>query len=179
MQFTRRHRCQTGFSAILGTGFSKQTDCGNCEASPTDSLLVVARPRPLDYGWQKAWAEQCGECILLIRAVARATRHSSPRADNRVPCPAFRWFSGRGEENSLADPVSFYGRNFISNMEFRFLPKLIEFSKVFPPIALREIYAKTRTNHRMVVYTVCRGNSWFVDLKRECCFDERKKGEYL
>ena len=87
--------------------FSKQTDCGNCEASPTDSLLVVARPRPLDYGWQKAWAEQCGECILLIRAVARATRHSSPRADNRVPCPAFRWFSGRGEENSLADPVSF------------------------------------------------------------------------
>lgn len=58
-------------------------------------------------------------------------------------------------------------------MEFRFLPKLIEFSKVFPPIALREIYAKTRTNHRMVVYTVCRGNSWFVDLKRECCFEGR------
>lgn len=87
-------------------------------------------------------------------------------------------FRGGGKK-ILADPVSFYGRNFISNMEFRFLPKLIEFSKVFPPIALREIYAKTRTNHRMVVYTVCRGNSWFVDLKRECCFDERKKGEYL
>lgn len=49
---------------------------------------------------------------------------------------------GRGKKilADRRDPgtrVSFYGRNFISNMEFRFLPKLIEFSKFFSPDCIK------------------------------------------
>lgn len=132
---------------------------------------VVARPPLRITGGKKRGRNNAGfgECILLIRAVARATRHSSARADSRVPCPAFRWFSGRGggRKFSRIAAIRAHGFHFTVGISFRiwsfaFLPKLIEFSKFFSPYCIkRNLW---RVSHKYIyiyVYNGCWDNSWF------------------
>lgn len=158
---------QTGFSAILGTGRRKGV---GFPSQPRELQSVADRfstRRGSSSFSSSLWITGgknrgrnnagFGECILLIRAVARATRHSSPRADNRVPCPAFRWFSGEGGRKFSRIAAIRARFHFTLGISFRiwsfgFLPKLIEFSlKFFRPDCVREIYA-----HRNVMYMYMR-----------------------
>lgn len=144
---------------------------------------VVARPPLRITGGKKRGRNNAGfgECILLIRAVARATRHSSARADSRVPCPAFRWFSGRGggRKFSRIAAIRAHGFHFTVGISFRiwsfaFCRNWSNSPSFFRPIALREIYGASRTN--IYIYMCIMVVEITLGLKHECCFDEWKEG---